>query len=541
MSPKTTRHPRPGLLLALLLLLALCAALGGQANAAPAAPAKSVILFIADGCGAEQYTLARWFKGAPLAFDGIMTGGVRTFIADSVVADSAPAATAYASGLRSSNKVIGLGPSPKGLLPGQPDPGAEALRPLATTLEAARLMGKSTGLVATARITHATPAAFAAHVPKRSQEAEIAKQMAHQGLTVLMGGGRRYFLPKSAGGDRGDGLDLLAEMRRQGCDTAETSADLDKIKSGRLVGLFAADHLAAELDRPQLAPDQPTLARMTAKALDLLAKNPKGFFLMVEGSQIDWADHANDPAHLLGDMLAFDAAVDKGLDFARRHPGTMVVVVSDHNTGGMSIGNRASDKCYNAMKSAALLEPLGKMKVTAKTMWKQMGEEVTADKLRQAVAGGWGLDITLEEAERIVALSGPYDKESKHYPLGEVLCPKYTMIGWTTHGHTGGDVPLFAFGPGRPTGLMAAPELGLHLAKALGADLRKLDQRLFAEAGSALAGASYSDEPGPGGWVLKASGPGGQAVFVAGSNLAQVGGRSVALEGVVVRVEDTGR
>ncbi|MFZ5585308.1 MAG: alkaline phosphatase [Thermodesulfobacteriota bacterium] len=523
------------LFLAALLILGLA----GQAGAA-APPARNVILFIADGCGSEQYTLSRWAKGAPLAFDGVLTGMVRTRIADSVVADSAPAATAYASGQCTSDKIIGLGPDPKGLLPGVSDPGGLALRPLATVLEAARLMGKSTGLVATARVTHATPAAFAAHVPERSMEDAIAKQMANQGLTVLMGGGRRHFLPVVAGGAREDGLDLIGQLRGRGYQTPRTAAELASVKAGPVVGLFAKSHLKAELDRPQMAPDEPSLAQMTAKAIDVLSANPKGFFLMVEGSQIDWACHANDPAHLLGDLLAFDQAVGVGLDFARRRGGTLVVVTSDHNTGGMSIGNQATSKTYSQMKPDALLGPLARMRITAKSLWKKLGPDPGPDQVREAVALEWGMDITLAEAESILAVAGQY-RQDPEYGLGEVLCPRYTLIGWSTHGHTGGDVPLFAFGPGRPTGLLDAPQVGLLLAKAMGADLRRLDQRLFAEAGQALAGWDLREDKEAEGWWLTARRQGREARFADGSNHLWLDGKDVALEGIALRVATTGR
>jgi alkaline phosphatase len=503
-------------------------------------PVKNIILLIPDGCSAEQYTLARWAKGQPLAQDAILVGGVRTYIADSVVADSAPAATAYATGLRTADKLIGLGPPVQGLLPGQPAPGDLTLRPLATVLEAARLLGKSTGLVATARVTHATPAAFAAHVSHRDQENAVAKQMAHQGLTVFLGGGRGKFLPAAQGGQRDDGLDLLDQLRQRGYHTPQTRQELLAVKGGRVAGLFADSHLKADLERAELAPAEPSLAEMTAKALEVLAQNPRGFFLMVEGSQIDWACHANDPGHLVGDLLAYDQAFAVALDFARKDGRTLLIGMSDHNTGGMSIGNYATSTTYTQIKPERLLAPLRKMRVTAKTLWDGLGQDPTPERIQEAVQRWWGMRISPEEAREIITVAAKYPKDPA-YGLGEVLSPRHTLVGWATHGHSGGDVPLFAFGPGRPAGLLEAPQVALKVARALGADLRQLDQRLHAPAAQALAGAVLSEEKSAQGWLLKVEARGRAATLEDGSNILRLEGKTLELEAPVVRVEQSGQ
>ena len=522
-----------------LLALAWLFMAAGPALAAGQA-VKNVIVFIPDGCASEQYTLARWAKGAPLAQDAILVGAVRTFIADSVVADSAPAATAYAAGVRTNDKFIGLGPAPQGLLPGQSAPPDLTLRPLATVLEAARLQGRSTGLVATSSITDATPAAFAAHVSHRKQEDAIALQMAHQGLTVFLGGGRRHFLPPAQGGQRPDGRDLLALLRGQGYQTPGTRSELLAVRAGRVAGLFADKALHADMERAALAPREPSLAEMTAKALELLSQNPKGFFLMVEGSQIDWACHANDPGHLLGDMLAYDAALQVALDFARRDGHTLFIAMSDHNTGGMSIGNYATSKTYTRMKPAELLEPLGRMKVSARTLWQELGHNPTPDRVQEAVGSQWGQEISPAEAQEILDLAARYP-DNPEWGLGEVVSRGHTLIGWTTHGHTGTDVPLFAFGPGRPSGVLEALQIGLVVAQALGADLRALDQRLYAPAAQALPGLPCTEEKTAQGWRLRFA-TARQAFYLEdGSNLLSLGGKEISLEAPVVRVEQSGQ
>ncbi|HEX8386267.1 MAG TPA: alkaline phosphatase, partial [Rubricoccaceae bacterium] len=248
---------------------------GDGAAGAPARP-RNVVFMIADGFGPASEAMARAANGGPLALDGVLTGAVSTAATDSRVTDSAAGATAYACGLKTYNGAIGVTPS-----------GA----PCRTVLEAARDAGLATGLVATSRITHATPASYASHVPRRADEAEIAAQMAGARVDVLIGGGARFFRPEAQGGSRTDGRDLLGELLRQGVVVTTTRAGFDGLRDAPAVALLAADHMAYEIDRDET--DEPSLAEMATKALDLLAASPagrdRGFFLMVEGSRIDHA------------------------------------------------------------------------------------------------------------------------------------------------------------------------------------------------------------------------------------------------------------
>ena len=166
----------------LVLSLAFCSAALAENKA------KNVIVLIADGCSGEQYTFARWFKGEALSLDPIRVGAIKTHVADSVVADSAPAASAFATGVRTSDKFISVGPHAE-TISGVPRPDAELqYKPSATVLEGARLMGKATGIVATSRVTHATPAAYIAHVHDRDMEDDIMEQAVHQNIDVVFGG-----------------------------------------------------------------------------------------------------------------------------------------------------------------------------------------------------------------------------------------------------------------------------------------------------------------------------------------------------------------
>ena len=309
------------------ILLFLVMLLGGGEGAQAQSPRpKNLILMIADGCGPASITMARDYARAvlgrdELALDAIQTGAVRTGSASSRVTDSAAGATAYACGVKTYNGAIAVD---------------TAGRPLATLLEAAKARGMATGLVATSRITHATPAAFAAHVPQRAMESEIAAQMLAQRVDVLLGGGWSYFLPTAEGGRRQDGRNLLREAEAMGYQVVRTAADFRRGVRRPVLGLFGPDHLPYEIDRD---PEEvPSLAEMTRAALELLADDPDGFFLMVEGSRIDHAGHANDAAAHVREVLAYDEAVAVVLDFARRDGQTLVVSVADHETGGLSLG-----------------------------------------------------------------------------------------------------------------------------------------------------------------------------------------------------------
>jgi alkaline phosphatase len=499
--------------------------------------ARNVIVLIADGCSAEQYTFARWFKGQPLSFDPIRTGSVKTFVADSVVADSAPAASAFATGVRTSDKFISVGPHAK-TTTGIPVPDADLqYRPLATVLEGARLLGKATGIVATSRVTHATPAAFMAHVHDRGMEDDIMEQAVHQGVDVVFGGGRRLLLPKEAKGSRNDKEDLMEVLTARGYALAGSRDEMERIPEGKTFGLFAASHLDPEIDRPSSNPGQPALEEMTRKAIALLSRDPDGFFLMVEGSQVDWACHANDPAHLLSDLLAFDRAVGVALDFARKNKGTLVLVLSDHNTGGFSIGNSATGKSYSQMSLDSFLAPFRKMQSSAGALWKRLGQDKTPAGLRKAVREGWGMEIGEEDAKQILGLAERYRKEKveEHYALGEILCARYTSVGWTTHGHAGGDVPLHAFGPGRPFGVIDGPDVARVCAGAMGLDLAKLNQRLFVDAGKAFGEEAVRiDKADPTNPVIFIRHEGRQAELPVNKNWLILDGRARPLEGVVV-------
>lgn len=289
----------------------------------PEGPVKNVILMIGDGMGLTHVTAARTIVlGAHgrLTIERLpVTGIIDHYSADEFVSGSAATATSLATGYKTNGDMIGL-------LPG----GSPAL----TILEATRDNGMSTGLVATVTITHATPAAFAAHIHDRDLEAEIAVQLLESKVNVLLGGGRALFKPGVSGYKftRMDDRDLTIEARSAGYEYVETKEELmmAEAENDYLLGLFS--------DGLMLIQDpEPTLAEMTDKALEILSRNEKGFFLMVEGSQIDWGAEDNDINYTIRELLHFDLAIRNAIYYALNNKETLVVVTSDHEAGGMFI------------------------------------------------------------------------------------------------------------------------------------------------------------------------------------------------------------
>lgn len=267
---------------------------------------KNVIMLIPDGCDDGVLALARWYKKENLQVDELARGSHHPYMSNSVIVDSAPGGTAFSTGQLTTDKFIAVGPRREDLLSHlKPWDLWPAYAPIATVLEGAKHLGMGTGLVSTSRVTHATPASFASHVDNRSKENEIALHMAMNGVDVVMGGGGDRLLPHSScpnaisgrSGSRNDCLNLEDELISRGYELCYNAHDMHSLHAtpGKKVWCaLASGHMEPDIDRQHFAQDQPSLAEMTEKALEVLSNNENGFFLMVEGSQVDWAGHAND-------------------------------------------------------------------------------------------------------------------------------------------------------------------------------------------------------------------------------------------------------
>lgn len=288
---------------------------------------RNIILFIGDGMGEHHRLAATWLSQGQeglLEMDAMTySGWAMTNSAYDQVTDSAASATAIATGVKTANNRIGI--DTQG-------------RHLTTILEHAHELGMATGMITTVQMSHATPAAFTSHVQSRDDMFKISAQMMDAGVNVLMGGGENVFLPKgvegcySDPGKRTDGRNLIDEAIDTGymyiC-LPEEFYSLDPSTTSHLLGLFADE----ELHRPYL----PSLAEMTEVAISILNQDPDGFFLMVEGGQIDWASHGWNAVDAMGDTLGLDEAIAVAKEFAEEEHNTLLIVTADHETGGMKL------------------------------------------------------------------------------------------------------------------------------------------------------------------------------------------------------------
>ncbi len=273
---------------------------------------KNIVLLIGDGMGTSQIYAGMVANGNILQLERFsFVGFSKTTSYDNLITDSGAGATALSIGKKAFNGAIGVA-------------GDTTIHE--TILESAKAAGKSTGLIATCAITHATPASFAAHQPNREWSEAIAEDIAKAKVDLLIGGGLRYFE------ERKDGKNLVAAMEESGTRVVRTEADLFSVTSLPVAALLWDKHPQAKHDgRNDILP------RATYFALEKLAEDKDGFFLMVEGSQIDWGGHDNNTNYIIQEMLDFDQAIGIAVDFAERNKETLVIVTADHETGGFSI------------------------------------------------------------------------------------------------------------------------------------------------------------------------------------------------------------
>ncbi|KAJ1913447.1 vacuolar alkaline phosphatase [Tieghemiomyces parasiticus] len=451
----------------------------------PIPKVRNVILMISDGFGPASETLARTYHRtvnklpdmwqSPL--DDILVGTMRTHSASSHITDSAAGATAFACGRKTYNDGVGVTPDQA---------------PCGTVLEAAKAAGLRTGLVVTSRITHATPAAFSAHVVHRDMEDLIAQQQIGdyalgRSVDLLFGGGLCHFLPNTVPDScRVDSVDLLARAQNEHRFTtlASESALNDLDPDGAqlpLLGLFASDNMAYEIDRPDSG--QPSLSQMTAKALDILQAashdQPEGFFLMVEGSRIDMAAHCNDPATQVREVAAYWDTVRTVKNFVNQHPAdTLLISTSDHETGGLSVGVQLNSTYPDYVWYPERLQPVQRSaERVALDLW-ALPLTARLPVIRERVPGWLGIADPTEEE-----LTGLAKEFPDWYALADALAlliSRRAQVGWSTHGHSGVDVNVYAHGVGAESlrGNRDNTDIGKHIARVLNLDLQSVTNRL---------------------------------------------------------------
>lgn len=443
----------------------------------------NVIMLVMDGTSNNALTLARWYKGESLALDEILTGAVQTYSAESAITDSAPAATAFATGNKSNSGFVGVLPSTVNS-PGLAQISKEdAYRPVANVLEGAKQVGKATGLIATSEIQHATPAGFSAHVNHRNQFPDIAEQQVYQNIDVVLGGGLESLTPGTGSQSRKDNENLIEVLIEKNYDIVRTREELFNSTSTKIWGSFASRDLAYDFDRAKTRPSEPTLAEMTKKAIDTLKKDEDGFFLFVEGSKVDWAAHENDTIGIISDILAFDYAVKEAVDFAKKDGNTLVIAVSDHGNSGITMGNLNTTDTYPTIPISAYIDPLKKATMTVEGALGQLKEDRSNI---VEVAALYGLDHLTEQ--EITTLKSTEDLSSEMVKMLAVRA----NIGYTTGGHTGEDVFLYSYGPSKITGLVENTDLAQIIAKFMGFDLKKLTEDLYVPATKAFEEKGFS-------------------------------------------------
>lgn len=303
-------------LISLLVFLLLIPFERGETPGSNEVP-QNIILLIGDGMSYSQISAAEYSHGRLNMTSMPYQGIVSTYSYDNRVTDSAAAATAIASGYKTKNRTLGVLPDGT---------------PVQSIAQYATEIGKSTALLASCRITHATPAAFAVHHDDRGDEHIIAEKFVDSGIDMILGAGSNYFLPGNQGGSRNDSRNLIAEMKEKGYIYIDNNDELERISEHKKVIAF--------LEPEDLKPypergDQ--MLRLTLAALEQLAQNPEGFFFMIEAAQIDWAGHDNDAEWLKQEMIDFDNVIGAVLGFAEKEGNTLVVVTADHETGGLTL------------------------------------------------------------------------------------------------------------------------------------------------------------------------------------------------------------
>lgn len=384
---------------------------------------KNIIMVVSDGMGPAYTTAYRNYVDDPstplvetVVFDDILVGNASTYPAQvsGYVTDSAAAATALATGVKSYNGAIGVDVNKK---------------PVTSVMHYAKSKGMRTGLAVTSQIVHATPASYVAHNESRKNYNEIAEDFFDIRVNgefvadVMLGGGTSYF--------ERDDRDILAQFIDAGYEYADSYNRLASVPAGsKVIGLFAPVALPAVLDDKR----KNRLKYLTEHAVKHL-ENEDGFFLLVEASQVDWAGHANDIGSAMAEMHDLALTIEYLREYVKAHPDTLVVLTADHSTGGLTVGANGDYRWSP--------EHLKHMQASAGTIALEMPNNENPG---EYVAEQLGLVLTDKELATLDSVSSQ-DDATRYVAVKSFLDSK-TNTGWTTGGHTGVDVEVFAFGAG---------------------------------------------------------------------------------------------
>ncbi|KAJ3077295.1 hypothetical protein HDU98_004257 [Podochytrium sp. JEL0797] len=453
----------------------------------------NVIMLVSDGFGPASMTMARNYNAfvndlgpeAILPLDSILVGSSRTRSSSSFVTDSAAGATAFSCALKTYNGAIAVDPDTV---------------PCGTILEAAKLRGYMTGLVVTSSITDATPASFSSHVLNRWMQDQIAiQQIGNYSLgrmvDLAFGGGSCFFKPQTGNNPescRFDDLDVFGWAKEKlGWSVLETvdefrALDSENIKLP-LMGLFARDSLSFELDRDHSK--QPSLKEMAMKALDILSysgkKSRKGFFIMIEGSRIDIAGHNNDPAAQVHEVLAYNEMIASVIEWVDKHPNTIMISTSDHETGGLSVAHQMGTGYPDyAWYPSALVPVQNSTEVLGPFLSNFPNTAAFPAFVSETVVPKW-LGISDASSTEMEFLTVP-NRTSKEYAdfIAHMVSDR-AGLGWATHGHSAVDVNLYAHGHMAEAlrGNHENTDIGKFMVALMKVDLAKVTTKLMRSAG----------------------------------------------------------
>lgn len=411
---------------------------------APQDGAKNIIFLVADGMAMQTISMADQFlymtEGKHgywrtlMNEDYCMSGLEETRSLSSIVTDSAAASSAWGSGRHIWNGQVNMFPD------------GTKLTPISHIMSGA---GVRCGLVSTARITHATPAGFGVSVFNRDSEDDIATEYLTSGIDVLLGGGSRHFDPAK----RKDKRDVYGDFVKKGYAVAKDRQAMKDAKGDKLVGAFWPSHVPYMVDwnnNEEMQKQVPTLAEMAAVALDKLKDSPKGFLLQIEGGRVDHAGHANDLAAIIHDQIAFEEAVKVAVDFALKDKNTLVIITTDHATGGPSL-NGDGPEYFDSTEGFMRVK---KMKASYETLVPAFGKEPGTAMVTEMIERLLGFEITGAEAKGIVdAIKGDGPFALSHFlnwdggTMANIL-GNYSKVTWTGGNHTAEHCLVSAIGPG---------------------------------------------------------------------------------------------
>jgi len=499
---------------------------------------KNVIIMIPDGTSTSILSLARWYQryhnseNQSLAIDSILRGLVTTYSSDAPIGDSAPTTSCYMTGQPSQTGFIATYPESTNhdLCPIDPK---KAYQPLATLFEATKYYyGMATGIVAKCEFPHATPADCASHTFNRNRYSEIAKQLIHNNIDVMMAGGSIYLNAEDE-----------AYLHQQHYSVVKNYTSLQQVSSGKLWALLEPDIIPYCIDA---ADSVLSLSVLTQKAIELLSQNDSGFILMVEGSLVDWAAHENDAKTAILEFIEFDNAVKTALDFAKKDGHTALVVLPDHGNSGISMGNKNS-KNYDRLSLASFFEP---MENYQKSAW-MFADELQSKSLEDAdllFKQYYRIRLTNEERATLYKAKdykqSPIPKEKRSTlslvrSITKILYDR-TYIGFTTYGHTGEDVFFAGYHPANnmPTGVITNIDVNRYLCQQLQLEnkLPELTETIFTPH-TELFDASFHiqiDSLGEQHYRITAAKKRLKVVAESGNNFLYINNKMVPLRSVIV-------